>query len=542
MGYGTGKGLPMPYLLDAAYLLGLLALAPWLLVKALTTGKYRRGLWPKLTGHAPLCDGSRPVAWFHGVSVGEIHLLRQVVSAFRRRHPGWECVISTTTDTGLAEARKRFPDLHVFFWPLDFSWAVGRALRRVRPDLVVLAEGELWPNFLLAARAHGVPVAVINGRMSPRSCRRYRAAGRLVRGLFAGVDRIAAQTEEYAANYRALGALPERVSVTGNVKYDGVEMDRDNPRTRELRSLLGIDPGGRVWIAGSTQAPEEEIALDIFARLRADYPNLRLLLVPRQKERFDEVAALLRRSGVAFERRSELSSGSQVVRGVLGSPGRVFEPGDAAQAEQRSEPRRGGGPTTGPGFRRPSGARIGFNASSIPGLEDSPGATIRRPSGAHPPGLADSPGANLRRPSGATEGSPDCLSQHPVILVDTIGELGALWGLADVAFVGGSLDGRRGGQNMIEPAAYGAAVVFGPHVWNFRDTAERLVAAGAAVQIEDRQELEAAVRRLLEDGAERARLGSAARRFVLQQQGATDRTLDVLDGLLHGRPGRREVA
>lgn len=432
----------MPYLLDALYLLGLLALSPWLLYRALTTGRYPRGLASKLLGHAALLAASpRPTAWFHGVSVGEVHLLRQLIADFRRRHPGWQCVLSTTTDTGFAEARRRFPDLPVFWWPFDFSWAVRRALARVRPALVVLAEGELWPNFLRAAQARGVPVAVINGRMSPRSGRRYRAAGRLLGGLFARVDLIAAQSEDYAAAYRALGARPERVLVTGNVKYDGVETDRTNARTRDLGRLLGIGRDDLVWVAGSTAAPEEEIALDVFRRLRTEFPRLRLVLVPRQKERFDEVAALLRRTGLPFLRRSEAPAG---------------------------------GP--------------------------------------------------------------------PVVLVDTIGELAAVWGLADVAFVGGSLDGRRGGQNMIEPAAYGAAVVFGPHVWNFRDTADRLVRAGGAVQVGDAAGLEAAVRRLLGDAQERARLGGAGRDFVLRQQGATARTLDLLDRLLPAEEQRQRVA
>ena len=151
---------------------------------------------------------SSPIVWFHGVSVGEIHLLRQVVAAFRNRHPDWLCVISTTTDTGFDEACNRFPDLPVFYWPLDFSWAVRRALQQVKPRLVVLAEGELWPNFLLAAKAQGVSIAVINGRMSPRSTRRFRLLGRLVRLLFSHVDLFAAQTEEYAACYREL--VPRR--------------------------------------------------------------------------------------------------------------------------------------------------------------------------------------------------------------------------------------------------------------------------------------------------------------------------------------------
>jgi 3-deoxy-D-manno-octulosonic-acid transferase len=118
------------------------------------------------------------------------------------------------------------------------------------------------------------------------------------------------------------------------------------------------------------------------------------------------------------------------------------------------------------------------------------------------------------------------------VLLDTIGELSAAWGLADIAFVGGSLDGRRGGQNMIEPAAYGAALLFGPHTWNFRDTAERLLAADAALVVQDAAEMEAALTRLVEDEAERTRLGDAARRLVREQQGATQRTLDVLDRFL----------
>src|SRR5262249_47918441 len=128
----------MRCILDALYLLLLLFASPWLFYKSLTTGKYRRGVWAKFTGRAFVRTGSSRCVWFHGVSVGEIHLLRQLVAKFRQRHPDLECVISTTTDTGFEEATKRFSDLTVFYWPLDFSWAVGRALRRVRPNLVVL--------------------------------------------------------------------------------------------------------------------------------------------------------------------------------------------------------------------------------------------------------------------------------------------------------------------------------------------------------------------------------------------------------------------
>lgn len=429
-------------LLNLAYLLVVAVAFPWLLYKSITTGKYRRGLWAKLSGAAFLRGGNRPCAWFHGVSVGEIHLLRQVVAEFRRRHPDWECVVSTTTDTGFVEARRCFADLMVFYWPLDFTWAVRRALDHVRPSLVVLSESELWPNFLLAAKQQGVPIAIINGRMSPRSCARFFKIRWLARKLFGRIDLIAAQTEEFAHHYRLLGAA--QVAVTGNVKYDGACMDRNQPRTLALRQLLGISEDNLVWVAGSTQAPEEEFALAIFGKVRDKFPQLKLILVPRQKDRFDEVAYLLECMGASFVRRSQMAPGE---------------------------------------------------------------ATTSR-----------------------------------IILVDTIGELGAIWGRADLAYVGGSLDGKRGGQNMIEPAAYGAAVLFGPHTWNFKDPVRQLLEREAAVQIENAEQLEQAVLRLLEDANLRQQLGERARQFVLTQQGATDRTLTLLDTLLPAASERTQAA
>ena len=357
--------------------------------------------------------------------------------AFQRRHPGVPVVVSSTTATGLEAARKHFPDLEVFAFPFDFSWAVVRALGRVKPRLVVLGESELWPNFLgeCARRAH--PVAVVNGRISPRSVDRYAWVRGLVRWMFAGLRMAGAQTAEHAAGFLAMGAQPGRVRVTGNIKYDGAMTDKGNARIAELRAALGVEPGDRVLVAGSTQPGEEAAALAAFQGLRAKHPRLRLFLVPRAPERFDEVARLLESAGVEFVRRS---------------------------------------------------ARTGRAA---------------------------------------------------VVLVDTMGELGALWGLAEVAFVGGSLDGKRGGQSMIEPAALGAAVLFGPHVWNFKDTARRLLEAGGAYQVADGRELAATVGRLLDDEPERRAAGAAARAFVLAQQGATERTLDMLDEAL---PALREAA
>lgn len=429
-------------LLDLVYSLALLVLSPWLAWRSVATGRYRRGLGEKLLGRVGVTNPhNKPVAWFHAVSVGEVNLLGTLVPAFRKRHPDWLVVVSSTTDTGLAEARRRFPDLAVVAFPFDFSWAVTAALHAINPSLVVLTESELWPNFLSAAKRRGVPVVVVNARMSPRSFSRLRRfAGAARRLLFRHVTRFAVQEQEYADRLRLLGVPDAKLVVTGSVKYDGASGECDTPKTRALVELL--NPGRSVvWLAGSTHAPEESIVLAAFARLRTRFPHLRLILVPRHPDRFEEVARLVEQSGLPFARRS-----------------RIGEP-----------------------------------------LPEMPA----------------------------------------VVLLDSVGELGAAWGLADVGFTGGSLDGHRGGQSMIEPAGYGVPCVFGPHVWNFRDAARRMVEVGGAVMVKDAAGLEVELAKLTTDADLRQRVGSAARELVRRQQGATVRTLDVLDAVLETRPVAR---
>ncbi|HKA05958.1 MAG TPA: 3-deoxy-D-manno-octulosonic acid transferase [Gemmataceae bacterium] len=427
-------------LLNLVYFILLVLISPWLLVRSIRTGRYRSYLREKILGPSePIAVNGRPAIWFHGVSVGEIHLLRQVVRAFRERHPDWQVVISATTDTGLAEARKHFADLPVVPYPFDFSWAVRRAIRQISPRIIVLAESELWPSFLRAANRAQVLVAVINGRMSPRTFRRYSNFPGLARRLvFDRVALFAMQSENYARNLRALGVNPARVHVTGSVKYDGVAADRDNPKTRDLAQLLDITPSDLVWVAGSTHDPEERIVLNVFAHLRSQFGNLKLILVPRAPERFDEVAQLVERAGMNCVRRSRLT--------------------------------------------------------------DEP------------------------------------VSPDAVMLIDTMGELAAAWGLATIGFTGGSLNERRGGQSMIEPAGLGVPVLFGPHTWNFRDAVVGLLEVGGAIQVRDEPELEREAGRLLADASLREHMGTAARAFVQQQQGATARTLDMLESVIAAPP------
>ena len=168
----------MPFALNLIYVASLLLLAPVLVYRMIRSGKYREGLWEKFRGNAPLRIGGQPCLWFHAVSVGEVLLLRPLVREMARRRPNWEVVISTTTATGLAVARRTFPDLITFYAPLDFSWATRRAMARIRPTVLALVELELWPNMIRAAKASGAKVATINARLSIRSYRGYRSLRR----------------------------------------------------------------------------------------------------------------------------------------------------------------------------------------------------------------------------------------------------------------------------------------------------------------------------------------------------------------------------
>ena len=438
---------------NAAYAAALVVASPALVWAAWRSGKYREGYAEKLLGKAPerpSTDGGGKRVWLHAVSVGEVNLLGVLIAELRRRHPEWELVVSTTTKTGYDLARSKYGDEHaVFYCPLDFSWAADAAMRRVRPDLLVLAELELWPNLIDAAKRHGAHVAIVNGRLSENSFKGYRRLGSLVRRTLAQVDAIAAQDDGTAERFVALGAKPQAASVTGSMKYDGAETRRDNAKTTALRELTGWTDEEKVWLVGSTQAPEEAIALAVFEEAREDFEDLRLVLVPRHPERFNEVAKLLDERCVAWRRRSELGS----------------------------QPR---------------------------------------------PSLV-----------GATEPA--------VLLVDTVGELGAWWGVADLGFVGGSF-GDRGGQNMIEPAAYGVATCFGPNTKNFRDIVASLLAADGARVVEDEAALEAFVRGCLALPDEARELGERAQRFVATQLGATERTADRLDALMNEASPQTQAA
>ena len=440
----------MPYLLNLVYLLLILVSLPWLLWQAVRKGKYREGYGAKVLGRVPQRTSNKTCLWLHAVSVGEVNLLAPLLKMIEQQRPDWECVISTTTNTGMALAKKKYPRQMVFYCPLDFSWAVKAAMRRIRPDVLVLAELELWPNLIRAAKRHGAKVAVINGRLGEKSFRGYSRIRPLVAGLLRQIDLLAVQDETYADRFRRLDARPESVHVTGSMKYDGAQTDRNNPTTRRLAQLAGFSDDDIVLLAGSTQEPEEAMVLETFRALSSQWPRLRLVIVPRHPDRFEAVAKLLDASNISWQRRTA--------------------------------------------------------------LDHAVGVAVQLPS----------------------QQKGETASRSRILLVDLVGELGAWWGTAQIAFVGGSM-GSRGGQNMIEPAAYGAAVSFGPNTWNFRDIVTAMLAQDAAVVVNDGRQFTQFVRRCLEQPDYAASLGSRARTLVLSQLGATEKTQRLLLQLVDTR-------
>ena len=303
----------MPFVLNVIYSAALVFFSPLLFYRWIRAGKYRDGWSEKFRGKAPLRIGDQPCLWFHAVSVGEVLLLRPLVREMARRRPNWEVVISTTTTTGLAVARRTFPDLVTFYAPLDFSWSTARAVAQIRPTVLALVELELWPNLIRAAKRAGAKVAIINARLSSRSYRGYRSL-RAPLQTNARANRCRGRSERanMPGGLSIWEFLADRVSVTGSVKYDGLESDRNNEKTRELRQLLGLAPTDLVFVAGSTMEGEEAAVLGGVSSRAEAASSLRLILVPRHAERFESVAHWLEQQGEAVVRRSQLvESGSE---------------------------------------------------------------------------------------------------------------------------------------------------------------------------------------------------------------------------------------
>ena len=422
------------YLLYSALLgAGLILSLPYWIYQMLRHGKYRAGFNQRLGTVPPHLhtQSSQPTIWFHAVSVGEVLAISALVQQLRARGPGRRIVVSTTTDTGQKLAQSRFGEENVFYFPIDLAFAIQPYLDTLQPELVVIAETELWPNFLRLAKSRGARIALVNARISDRSLPGYRRFRWWLPKILSDVDLFLAQTWEDRKRLIEIGASDSRVQVTGNLKFD-ITLPPDPPVLASLRDNFQTSGATPILVCGSTVDEEEErMLLQAFQNILASHPHAVMILAPRHPERFPVVAALLESLDIRFWRRS-LWNG---------------------------EPISGG-----------------------------------------------------------------------VILLDTIGELAAIYGLADIAFVGGSLV-PKGGNNIIEPARHGVAIVIGNHYDNFRDIIW-LFQTQDAVRIVGPAELPLVFMDLISNKVERKALGARAAEVIQSQTGATEKTFAALEKLL----------
>ncbi|HEY7746102.1 MAG TPA: 3-deoxy-D-manno-octulosonic acid transferase [Desulfuromonadales bacterium] len=312
----------MHLLYDLILLVAAAVLIPWYLLRGLRHGKVRRGIRERLGYYesdrlAPLAG--RPVIWVHAVSVGETRAAIPLVRALKNAYPQSALVLSNVTETGHAIAGGiKEVDLCIFF-PFDLSWVVRGALARINPSLIVIVETEIWPNFVRLAHQSGIPVLLVNGRISDRSYPRYRRARWLLRPILEQFSAFCMQTEQDAARIRGMGAPPGLVEVTRNLKFDMQATVPDPAAAAVLRQSLRLPDRASVWVAGSTHAGEEEVVLDVYHQLVGEGRDLILVLVPRHPERCRGIADMLNVRGIPFILRTAAESSAQML-----APGEVL--------------------------------------------------------------------------------------------------------------------------------------------------------------------------------------------------------------------------
>jgi 3-deoxy-D-manno-octulosonic-acid transferase len=294
-------------------LLALFAL-PKLLWQWCVQGKYRQSLKARLGISSPSFTPQKgqEVIWIHAVSVGETRAAIPLFCKIRAAYPNAAILISSTTETGRAEAMRSMPeaDAH-FFLPFDLSWIIRRILRQLQPTRLILCESDFWHHLLKIAKERGAKIHLVNGKVSERSCRRFKKSPFFARQLFAHVDFFCVQSERYRERFISMGIPYEKIDVTGNLKFDLREKKMSMSEKTTFKESLGITPHDQVLVVGSTHAPEEDRILSILSLVWKKIPDLKVLLVPRHPERFNEVAHLLEQKAIAFCRLSEKRNASE---------------------------------------------------------------------------------------------------------------------------------------------------------------------------------------------------------------------------------------
>ncbi len=373
--------------------------------------------------------------WIHALSVGELLSAVPLVEALRNRYPSREICLSVKTAAGLEVAEEKLKGKVdcILPMPIDFWWSVSKMIRTIRPAFFILVETDIWPGLIASLNKEGVKTILVNGRVSPRTGRSYVRWRFFIKRVLGMLELFLMQTELDKSRLLMGGVSPDRVKITGNIKFDRRWRPLQARERDRWHGLLNWK-GGRIWVAGSTHHPEERIILNVFGQLLKSFTDLSLIIGPRDPHRFDEVYQLARDRGFNAVRKTEL------------------------------------------------------------------------------------PGDN---------------HEYNVLILNTLGELGQVYGLADVAFVGGSLT-AIGGHNLLEPASFGVPVIFGPHTHNFATMSQLLINCGGGKMVAAESELLHVMLGLLGQESKREQMGKRARRFVNQNQGALDRVMEILVPYIEG--------
>ena len=404
-----------------------------LLLKSVNEPGYRRQWWRRFAlGMPSRVRSGDGLIWVHAVSVGELLAVAPLVERMLQEWPDKAVLITNTTPTGSEQTQKLFGDRVEHTWfPFDAPLVTGAFLRHWSPQLVVMVETEIWPNIMASAREQGIPVALVNARLSARSARGYARLGEFTRQTLKGFSLIAAQSKSDDRRFRRIGADPDAMQVVGSIKFD-IDLAARRGQLEVIKSELGSDIKSRpLWAAASTHPGEEQLVIDAYQALRQRGIATRLLLAPRHPNRTGDIIKLLEKAGLSYQRRSE---------------------------------------------------RVAINVDT------------------------------------------------DVLIIDTLGELSAFLGLADAAFIGGSLV-PRGGHNPIEAAAWGCAVITGPHVINFATIVRDMERGGAIRVVVDQEELADRLASVWE-GDKQDSDAKRAQTFIETRRGATRRQLDLLKALL----------
>ena len=404
-----------------------------LLVKSVNEPGYRRQWWRRFAlGMPSRVRSGDGLIWVHAVSVGELLAVAPLVERMLQEWPDKAVLITNTTPTGSEQTQKLFGDRVEHTWfPFDTPLVTGAFLRHWSPQLVVMVETEIWPNVMASAHEEGIPVALVNARLSARSARGYARLGDFTRETLKGFSLIAAQSKSDDRRFRRIGAEPDAMQVVGSIKFD-IDLAARRDQLEVIKSELGSDIQSRpLWAAASTHPGEEQLVIDAYQALTQRGIATRLLLAPRHPNRTADIIKLLEKASLSYQRRSD---------------------------------------------------KTPINADT------------------------------------------------DVLIIDTLGELSAFLGLADAAFIGGSLV-PRGGHNPIEAAAWGCAVITGPHVINFATIVRDMERGGAIRVVVDQQELADRLASVWE-GDEQDSDAKRAQTFIETRRGATRRQLDLLKALL----------